>query len=449
MIVSSRAGLSACIAAVAFALSWPAAAESLWNAETFTLANGMTVVVVPDHRAPVVTHMVWYRVGAADEPRGKTGLAHFFEHLMFKGTSEAPGGTFSRLVARHGGRENAFTTHDATAYHQTVARDQLELMMRLEADRMRNLVLTDEAVETEREVILEERRQRIGNEPGALLGEHMAAVLYLAHPYGNPVIGWEHEIRALTPDDIRSFYDQHYRPNNAILVVAGDATAAQVRPLAEKYYGALAARTAAPRFRVTEPEPIAARRIEYRDRRVRQPSWRRSYIAPSFHAGATEHVFALVVLAEILGGGPTSRLYQALVVERKVAAHAGSFYSANRIDLARMTLFASPLPGGGLDEVEAAVEEVVERFIADGVDAAELARAKTGLVTSAIYARDNLSSAARVFGGALAVGRTVADVEAWPERIAAVTAAEIRAAARHVLRRERSVTGLLLPEPAS
>ena len=175
---------------------------------------------------------------------------------MFKGTSEAPGGTFSRLVARHGGRENAFTTHDATAYHQTVARDQLELMMRLEADRMRNLVLTDEAVETEREVILEERRQRIGNEPGALLGEHMAAVLYLAHPYGNPVIGWEHEIRALTPDDIRSFYDQHYRPNNAILVVAGDATAAQVRPLAEKYYGALAARTAAPRFRVTEPEPM-------------------------------------------------------------------------------------------------------------------------------------------------------------------------------------------------
>ena len=444
--VTRLAGAAGLALIIALAAASGARAD-LFNAQRSVLDNGLEVVVIPDHRAPAVAHMVWYKVGAADEPVGKSGIAHFLEHLMFKGTRSVPAGEFSKLVARHGGRENAFTSQDYTGYFQTVARRHLELMMRLEADRMRNLVLSQQAVDAEREVVLEERRQRTDNSPSALLSEQVTAAQFLAHPYRIPVIGWEHEIRALTIDDVRKFYDRHYVPGNAVVVVAGDVTGDEVRRLATKYYGAIQAPAPAPRLRPQEPEQIAARRVEYSDPRVRQPNWRRSYLAPSFVAGATEHAYALVVLADILGGGPTSQLYGALVVERKIAASAGAFYSGNNADQARFFLYAAPPPNGDIAAVEEGVDGVIDRLIAAGVAEGELARSKASLVASAIYARDGLTRAARIFGRTLAIGRTIEDVEAWPARIEAVTAEDIMAAARHVFRKRRSVTGILLSQP--
>ena len=419
----------------------------LFNSRTATLANGLEVVVISDHRAPVVTHMIWYRVGAADDPPGKSGLAHFLEHLMFKGTPDAPGDTFSALVAGRGGAENAFTSLDYTAYFQTIPVQQLDDVMRLEADRMVNLVLTEDAVALEREVILEERRSRTDNDPSALLGEQMGATLYLAHPYRIPVIGWEHEMRELALDDARAFYERHYVPSNAVLVVAGDVTLAEVLPLAEAHYGAIPAGARPPRDRAQEPPQRANRRVEFRDPRVTRPSWRRSYIAPSANRGPSEHALPLMLLADILGGGTNSRLYRALVVDRELAAGAGSYYAVNRLDDSQFGIYAAPNPGREIADIEVAVTEVVAELLAGGVTAEELERAKRGMRAGATYARDNMRGIARIFGVALLTGATIEDIESWPERISAVTTAEVVAAARYVLGGYH-VTGLLLPELA-
>ena len=421
---------------------------AVFNPETFTLANGMQVVVVPNHRAPVVVHMVWYRAGAADDPPGKSGIAHFLEHLMFKGTPTVPEGEFSQIVARNGGNQNAFTSYDYTGYFQKVARDRLAIVMELEADRMVNLVLDDAAVLPERKVILEERRSRTDNDPGALLGEQLNAAQYLAHPYRIPVIGWAHEIAALNTDDALAFYRRHYAPDNAILVVAGDITAAELKPLAERTYGVIPSRDVAPRQRLEEPPQIAARRVELRDERVRQPEWSRSHLAPSYSAGESQHAYALQVLAELLGGSTTSRLYRALVIDQKVAASAGAWYGATSLDLSRFGFYASPSRGVDVATMEAAMDAEIAALLADGVSDEEVERVKMRLVREAVYARDSLSAAARIFGSALTSGLSVEDVEAWPDRIAAVTTEQVNAAARAVLVPETSVTGLLLPADA-
>jgi len=420
----------------------------LFNPNVFTLENGMQVVVIEDHRAPVVTQMVWYKIGAADEPEGKSGVAHFLEHLLFKGTKDAPGNTFSKMVAASGGRENAFTSHDFTGYFQTVAADRLPAMMRLEADRMVNLVLTEKDVATERNVILEERRSRTENDPSSLLSEQMAAAQFLALPYRNPVIGWKHEIEQLNRADALAFYRQYYAPNNAILIVAGDVATADVKRLAEKYYGVIPPSKDIARRRPSEPPQIAARRIEYRDERVRQPSWRRTYTAPSSMAGETQHALPLDMLADILGGGTTSRLYQALVVEQKIAASAGAWYSSTAIDLGRFGLYGQPVNGGGVAKIEAAIDAEIAKIIEHGVTPKELDRSKAGMIAAATYARDSVSGTARIFGRSLVIGRTVEDVESWPERVARVTPEQVRAAARYVFDIRRSVTGLLLPKKA-
>ncbi len=435
------------LATIVFA-ALPARA-AVFDPETFTLANGMQVVVVSNHRAPVVMHQVWYRVGSADDPVRKSGLAHFLEHLMFKGTKSVPAGEFSKSVARNGGNENAFTSQDYTGYFQKVAKDRLELVMRLEADRMVNLTLSDEAVLTERDVLLEERRSRTDNEPAAQLSEQVNAAQYLAHPYGKPIIGWAHEIAGLTAADALAFYRRHYAPNNAVLIVVGDITAEQLKPLAEKYYGTIPARDIAPRMRPQEPPQLAARRVVLKDARVRQPSWSRSFLAPSENAGASEHAYPLQVLSEILGGGTTSRFYRSLVVEQKLAAGAGAWYGGTSLDLSRFGLYATPSQGVDIATIEAAVEEEIARLLADGVTEEEVARVKQRVVAQATYARDSFYIAARAFGSALTSGLTVADVEAWPERIGAVTVDQVNAAARAVLIPETSVTGILLPEETS
>jgi len=427
----------------------PASRGAVFSPETFTLDNGMEVVVIPNHRAPVVTHMVWYKVGAADEAPGKSGIAHFLEHLMFKGTDKVAASEFSHIVARNGGRENAFTSQDYTAYFQSVASDRLELVMELESDRMTGLRLNDDKVLPEREVILEERSLRTDNDPAAKLDEGVQASLYHNHPYGVPIIGWEHEIKSLSTEDALDFYRRHYAPNNAILIVSGDITAQELKPLAEKYYGVLPGGEVAPRVRPREPDQKTARRVVLKDQRVRQPSWNRTYLAPGYASAIKEKKispYALDVLAEILGGGPTSRLYRSLVMGTAVAAAAGAYYDGDRLDGGSFTLYGTPLPGGDLGVMETAMTGEVRKLLRDGVSDEEVDKAKQRLRAAAIYARDSLFNPGRVLGTALTTGRSVADVEAWPDRITAVTTGEVLAAARAVLRDEISVTGELLPD---
>ncbi len=426
----------------------PAAAQ-VFNPETFTLANGLQVVVISNHRSPIVTHMVWYRAGAADEAWGKSGIAHFLEHLMFRGTLHVPPGEFSKIVARNGGSDNAFTSYDYTGYFQNVSRNRLELVMELESGRMAELALTDEVVNPERDVILEERRQVVENRPGSLLREQMNAALFLNHPYGRPIIGWEHEMRGLTREDAIAWYDKYYTPNNAILIVAGDITVADLKPLAERFYGKIAARDVPPRVRTQEPPPRAARRVEIKDARVAQPSITRSYLAPSYVAGEKEHAYALQVLAELLGGAATSRLNRALVLDRQLATGAGAWYDPTALDLATFGVSASARTGTEIRDVEAALDTQIQKLLGEGASEDEVDRAKSRMRAAAVYARDSLSTGARVIGAALTTGQTIADVEAWPERIRAVTTAQVNAAARAILIPERSVTGLLLPKPAS
>ncbi|MDQ0474961.1 M16 family metallopeptidase [Labrys wisconsinensis] len=409
----------------------------------FTLANGLDVVVIPDRRAPVVTHMVWYRVGGADEPMGKSGIAHFLEHLMFKGTEKQPGG-FSREVARLGGQENAFTSYDYTAYFQRVARPHLGTMMGFEADRMAGLALSDAVVDPERSVVLEERKMRVDNDPDSQLGEEVAATLFTHHPYGTPIIGWEEEIKGLTRQDAVAFHDRFYTPNNAILVVAGDVTAEEVRALAEDSYGRLARRAEPPpRLRPQEPPQRADRRVSLADPRVEQPMLQRHWRVPSYRTANDGEAHALDLLAQVLGGGSVSRLYRALVAEQKITASAAAWYGGTAVDESRFAVWAAPLPGVSFATVEAAISAVIAELAEKGIGEAELDRAKTRLVAEAIYARDSQSSLARYFGSTLAVGGTVADLQAWPARIAAITPDAVREAARRHLAEARSVVGLL------
>ncbi len=433
------------LVAVAIVVTPPTAAAGVFKPETFTLDNGMQVVVVTNRRAPVLTHMVWYKVGAADEPIGQSGIAHFLEHLMFKGTETAPPGTFSQTVARLGGRENAFTGHDYTGYFQTVAREHLETVMALEADRMANLVLSKEQIETERQVVLEERRQRIENEPRAILGEMMDAVLFLNHPYGRPIIGWRHEIEGLERGQILEFYRRHYAPDNAILVVAGDIDAETVRSLAETHYGPIPSADVASRQQLREPPHAAPRQVSLADARVRQPVWQRAYLAPSYGAGDRETVDALQVAASVLGSGPTSLLYQRLVVAQALALNAGAGYSPNVRGPGTLTVYALPRPGVSLTDLEAAVDAVLADAVGNGLPADDVDRVKTRIVADADYARDSLRAAAYSLGAALAAGRAVEDVETWPERMAAVTIEQADAALAAVLNMDQSVTARLLP----
>jgi zinc protease len=443
-----RVILNILVAAATFCLIAPASAQSSQSKRAvtdFKLANGLEVVVIPDHRAPVVTHMIWYRVGAADEPAGKSGIAHFLEHLMFKGTKKHPTGEFSAVVAAMGGEENAFTTQDYTAYYQRVPRDKLATVMAYEADRMTNLVLTDEVVKPELNVVLEEYNMRIANRPESQLDEQIDAALYLNHPYGKPVIGWHHEIEKLNRDYALSFYRQHYTPNNAVLVIAGDVDPASVRQLAEDTYGKVQPRAeVAPRRRPQEPPPQAVRSLTLADPRVEQPRLEREYLAPSYHTASPGEAEALQVAAHILGSGSNSRLNQTLVVQRRIALNAGAWYEGTALDDTQFGIVARPRNNVTLPQLEQAIDQVLADFIKNGVTADELQRAKTKMIADSVFAQDSQARLARWYGTALMTGSTVKDVQAWPDRIAAVTAEAVQAAAKKWLQPERSVTGYLV-----
>jgi zinc protease len=413
---------------------------------TFTLQNGLEAVVIEDHRAPVVTHMMWYKIGSADEPRGKSGIAHFLEHLMFKGTETVAPGAFSATVEAQGGNDNAFTYYDYTGYFQRVAADRLELMMTMEADRMRGLILSEDNVKTERAVIIEERAQRTDSDPGSLFGEQRRAAQYLNHPYGTPVIGWKHEAEALTREDALSFYHTYYAPNNAVLVVAGDVNPDEVKAMAEAHYGPVAPTPGlGERHRVTEPPQLAERRLTMADPRVAQPYVIRSYLAPERNSGAQKQAAALTVLAELLGGNSTtSLLARALQFgDAPKAIYTSASYDGLSLDISDFGFVAVPTPNTSLADLEAAVDGVLADFLKNGVDQVAFDRIKRQLRAAEIYARDNVDGLARKYGTALTSGLRVADVQAWPEILQAVTPEEVLAAAREVLNRNNAVTGWL------
>ncbi len=438
--------------ALTFALmAATAPADATEDVTSFALDNGLQVVVIEDHRAPVVVQMVWYRVGAADEPAGKSGIAHFLEHLMFKGTDDVGPGEFSAIVEAQGGSDNAFTSWDYTAYFQRVAADRLDLVMTLEADRMRDLRLPEAEVLTERDVIVEERNQRTDSSPGALLGEQMRAAQFLNHPYGIPIIGWRHEMETLTREDALAFYQDHYAPNNAVLVVAGDVTPDQVRALAETHYGPIAPSDAiTPRQRPSEPPQLSERRMTMADARVSEPYISRSYLAPERDPGDQKTAAALTILAELLGGnGTTSVLARALQFDQQKAVYTAAFYDGSTVDDTTFSLVVVPTPDTTLADAEAAMDAAITAFLENGPDPDAFARIKTQIRAADIYARDDAEGLARRYGEGLSNGLSVEDIKDWPAVLDAVTLEDVLAAAKLVFDRKAAVTGYLIKEEAA
>lgn len=431
----------------------PFSAQAASEVTEFTLDNGLQVVVIEDHRSAAVTHMMWYRAGSADELPGQSGIAHFLEHLMFKATETLDSGEFSATVEENGGSDNAFTSWDYTAYHQRVAADRLGLMMTMEADRMRNLVLTEAEVDTERQVILEERSQRTDTSPGALFNEQMFAAAYLNHPYGRPIIGWRHEMEELSLQDARDWYETHYYPNNAILIVAGDATPEEVRALAEEHYGPIPANpdieATEARARPSEPPHIAERRVVYEDARVANPYVSITFQAPERNAGDQEDAAAYAMLAQVLGGSSfTSVLPREMQLEEERSLFVGAYYSGVRLDQTTFTLVNMPLPGTSLEEAETDVLAEIEEFLEEGIDPEQFARIQFQIEAAQIYEEDDAEGLARSYGVALTSGLTVADVQAWPDVLAATTIEDVMEAAREVFAQGAVTTGYLMqPTP--
>jgi zinc protease len=410
----------------------------------FVLQNGMQVVVIPDHRAPVATQMIWFKVGGVDDPPGQSGLAHFFEHMMFRGTKKTPGEQFSTVIARNGGEDNAFTTHDYTAFYEEIAKDRLGLAMGLEADRMANLDLSDGNVTTERNVVLEERRMRIDNDPQALFGEQMDAALYLSHPYGRPVIGWPEEIRHIGRAEAQDFYRHHYAPNNAILVVAGDVGVDEVRGAAQAAYAKVPARDLVPRAAFAEPPRMSETRLAVTSPDAKVPLFMRAYRVPSYAEAPPGQAEALETLAQLMGGDYSALLYRKLVVEKKLATGAGASYDGYHRDAGSFQVYAYPRPGVPFATLERAIDDVIASC-AKAPTAKDLARAKTLLVAGATYRRDSQFAMASAYGQALSIGLTVFDVQAWPDRIQAVAGDAVAKAARDLLIKREAVSATLAP----
>lgn len=410
---------------------------------THRLDNGLDIVVIPDRRVPVVTHMVWYKNGSADDPLGRSGIAHFLEHLMFKGTERHPAGEFSKVVSALGGQENAFTSYDYTAYFQRVAPEHLGRMMEFEADRMSGLNFDDGVVAPERDVVLEERRMRVETDPAAQLSEAMAASLFVHHPYGIPIIGWMHEIETLDRQAALDYYRRFYCPDNAILVVSGDVSPEAVVQLAEGTYGRNARSAAAPlRNRPREPEPRALRLTQVADPKVEQPVLQRLYLVPSVRTASDGESHALEVLAEVLGGGPTSLLYRKLVLDQGKAVNVGAWYMGSALDDTRFAVYGVPSEDTSLPDLDAAIDRVLTEA-RDGFDPNVIERAKTRLIAETIYSLDSQSSLARIYGSALAIGETLDDIRTWPERIRAVTRDDLVRVMEAHLTARRCVTGRL------
>jgi len=414
--------------------------------ENFTLENGLEVVVLPNHRIPAVSQMLWFRVGAGDDPPGKSGLAHFHEHAMFLGTLKHPAHAYAETIARQGGQQNAFTSADSTAYYIDIAKEQLPLAMEMESDRLRGLAASDDDIVKEKQVIIEERRMRIENNPSALLSEQVAAALFRNHPYHMPIIGWMHEMDGLTKDDVMNFHRTWYHPNNAILILSGDITAAEAKPLVRKYYGDLPKAVLPERNWKTEPPQNTERRITLHHKNVKQPQWERTYAVASAAYGKKEQALPLFMLAELMGSGKSSRLYRALVVEQKLATEIDVDYSGFTRGPGEFEISAVPQSGIDRNTLEEAVDRELALILKSGFSEKEITRARNLLKSESIYARDGLSSMAHILGTLLTIGLDRDYFIRWPEMIEAVTPEQIATAAKDALIPNQSVTAWLLPE---
>ncbi len=420
--------------------------KSAPDIEQFTLGNGMQVVVIPNTRVPAVSHMIWIKAGAADDPQGKSGLAHYLEHLMFKGTKNVPDGEYSKRIEALGGQYNAFTSADFTGYYVNIAREHLPMVMELEADRMQGLLPPLQVFEKERDVIVEERKSRTDSQPSALLAEQMGSTLYQHHPYRIPIIGWMHEMKTLSAEDAKAFYDRYYHAANMILVVAGDITRKELEPLANRFYGGMKKREVAPRNWTQEPPHRAAKRVVMVHPQVRQLRWQRAYLAPSLVSGQTRRALPLEVLVQWLGGGQTSQLYRELVVDKKLATSASASYTSLTRGPSELTIYVTPAPNVSVKEIEAAVDALLARVTSTLMSKADLKRTQTLLKADAIYAQDGLQQVAYYIGYLRALDLGLEHYTNWTKDVDAVTAQQVRAAAHAVFRLKQSVTGILKPK---
>lgn len=423
-----------------------ASGGGVFHPQSFTLENGLQVVIIEDHRVPAISHFIWYRVGAMDEPRGKSGIAHFLEHLMFKATKTIPEGEFSRRIGRMGGDLNAFTAWDYTAYYVKIAREHLPVVMAMEADRMRNIDLSEEAVKTERDVVLAERKQVVDSDVTRQFGEQMAAALYQNHPYSVPIIGWMHEIKALNRQDALAFYQTYYAPNNAVVVITGDITLKDAKALAQQHYGPLKPSVLPPRVSLSEPPHLAHRRLSMNDARVSMPTWERQYIVPSaLNAQEDNTPFALQVLSALLASGDTGLLHEHLVHDLGLANAVSVDYDAQRRgpSVFEISVVPSNPAKPAFQKIESSVEDVLNT-LETRLTEEDIARVKTTLVAEATFARDGLFYPGMIVGQTLSIGQPVDYIETWPSRIASLTKQDIVAALK-TLRLENAVTGTLAP----
>lgn len=431
----------------------PSVKAQTFGAKEFKLENGMHVVVIPNHRAPVITHMIWVKVGGADNQPGRSGMAHYFEHLMFKGTPSVAAGDYSKIVKTLGGNDNAFTGQDYTAYFFSVSVDNLERIMKMESDRLQNLSPPEEHFKSEKAVVIEERKQRTENDPRAMFFEQMDSALYVNHPYATPVIGWMDEIEKYEWPDVKAYYDSWYTPQNMIVVVSGDITVDEFKPLAEKYYGVIPQKKMPPRLRPAVPPGNAKTILTQHSPAVHQPVFVRTYIAPAF-ARDKKDALALDVLSEIMDGGPTTRLYKNLVVEQKKATSVQFSYESTALDYGSITIAATPAAAVSIADLESAIDAQIKDVLEQGVQEIEVSDAVQRLTDEAIFARDSIAGPAMIFGAALATGSRVEDVENWTADIAQVKAADVLNVARKYLGQDKiwirpPVTGYLLPEEKS
>ena len=442
-------GAGIAFAAVAQPAATPAAPPAAPRVEQFTLANGLTVLVKPDHRAPTAVQMLLLRVGSIDEVDGTSGVAHVLEHMMFKGTEKLKAGEFSRQVAALGGRENAFTMRDATGYFQQIPANRLEDVMALESDRFANNRWPDEEFRRELEVVKEERRMRTDDSPRAQLYEQLNAAVFTASPYRRPIIGWMDDLTAMTPQDAREFHQRWYIPANAVLVVAGDVQPAQVRQLAEKYYGSIPTRAVPARKPRNEPAQQGIRRIEYK-----APA-EQAYVTLAWRVPKVEQLddsaqdaLALTVLAAVLDGYPGARLERALVRgEARVADSAGAYNGLWGRGPQVFVLDGVPAPGKTAEQVEAALRAQVTRIAAEGVSAAELARVKTQWTASEVYKLDSVMNQAREIAMYWVQGLPPDTGERLIARLRDVTAEQVRSVAARYFGDDQLTVGILRPQP--
>ncbi len=414
-----------------------------------TLSNGLKVVVKEDHRAPVLVQQVWYRAGSMDERTGTTGVAHVLEHMMFKGTKNVPVGEFSKRIAAAGGRENAFTSNDYTAYFQQLHKSRLPLAMQLESDRMHNLQLTAEEFGKEIKVVMEERRMRTDDEPHALMYEKLMAAAFQEHPYQHPVIGWMNDLLAMQASDARAWYKTWYTPNNAVLVVAGDVNANDVFKLAEKYYGKIPARSLPERKPYTEPVQIGIKRITVKAP-AQLPQLIMAYHAPTIRDAEKDSVpYALEVLAGVLDGNESARLNKTLVREQQIASGVGAGYDSTARGPGMFTLEGTPSEGKTAAELEAALREQLAKIVRDGVSADELQRVKAQVTANEVYKRDSVFYQAMQIGQMESIGLGHGALPVMLKRIQEVTPQQVQAAARDLFKDDNLTVAVLDPQPLS